>query len=183
MAIDDKIKRAVIKAWIEFFPELRLFTPRKLYKILGNAIVGIEIVSNGEWYGAYFVIYPLYGNIMGIDLKNVLAGPIFLVNKRRGALIGYIEREEKHKIQPKQELKEDFGVFLQGDITLANLLKQIDNNLLSEPSIVDIRGNVLELYTFKIFTSLYAGDIPRAQDICNSVTPERVKWTDRSSSQ
>lgn len=43
MAVDNKIKRAVAKSWIEFFPELHLVTPQKLYKILGNSIVGIEI--------------------------------------------------------------------------------------------------------------------------------------------
>ncbi len=177
MAVDNKIKRAVAKSWIEFFPELHLVTPQKMYKILGNSIVGIEIDSNGDWYGAYFVMYPLYGHALGTDLSIVLSGPMFFENKFRGSLIPYTPREEKHKIIPKEEIKSSYGICLTGDITLANFLDYIDHTLLTEDrAFTYSTGTILYLFLLKLVSSLYVGNTGLAQQILDDMTTEKVKW-------
>ena len=81
MTLDIKdIKKKVAKDWQTAFPQLVKYAQNKYYKILGSVLVGIELVKPPlvDKYSPHFVIYSLWGNRAGNDLKTCLSGPIVL---------------------------------------------------------------------------------------------------------
>lgn len=78
MAIDKEIKKKVILDWQKAFPQLTLFAQDKLYKVVGPIIIGLELIKlpRTDEYRPHFVIYSLYGNKIGNDVKACLSGPI-----------------------------------------------------------------------------------------------------------
>src|SRR5919109_893840 len=79
MMVKDKkaIKKKVASDWQTAFPQLAAFAQDKFYKIIGPLVVGIELINiqRIEGYRPHFMIYPLWGNNRGHDLKACLDAP------------------------------------------------------------------------------------------------------------
>ncbi|MFS4446119.1 hypothetical protein [Maribacter sp. 2307UL18-2] len=73
-------KKQISKDWLDAFPELRIYSANRFYKILGPTIIGLELTKlpRVEHYRPHFVIYSLCGNNAGNDLKSCMSGPILL---------------------------------------------------------------------------------------------------------
>lgn len=71
-------KKEIMNSWNLYFPELKPIGKNKLLRIIGPVIYGIELifVTNMGWYKPHVVMYPLWGNKFGNDIKNVFLGPI-----------------------------------------------------------------------------------------------------------
>lgn len=80
MAINKEIKKKLISDWQNAFPELSLYAQDKLYKVIGSVIIGLELIKSPlmDAYSPYFIMYSLFGNKIGIDVKACLSGPILL---------------------------------------------------------------------------------------------------------
>lgn len=80
MGIDKTLKKKVIADWQNAFPQLSMYAQNKFYKVVGPCVLGIELIKSPhvESYSPYFVLYPLWGNRMGIDIKACLESPIIL---------------------------------------------------------------------------------------------------------
>lgn len=75
-----ELKKRVSREWQNAFPQLTPYTDNKLYKVIGPVIVGIELINlpNKEEYRPHFVMYSLWGNRTGNNLKACLNFPILL---------------------------------------------------------------------------------------------------------
>lgn len=75
-----EIKAKINKDWQNAFPELRKYSQNKYYKIIGSVLVGIELIKipRVEEYRPHFVIYSLWGNKAGKDIKACLSGPMII---------------------------------------------------------------------------------------------------------
>lgn len=76
MAIDEELKRKVIEAWQNAFPQLSLYAQNKLYKVVGSIVIGLELIKlpRTDEYRPHFVIYPLWKE----DVKSSLDSPIII---------------------------------------------------------------------------------------------------------
>lgn len=98
MSIDKKVKKKVIDDWKNAFPQLTMYAQNKLYKVVGPCVIGIELIKSPhtESYSPYFVIYTLWGNRMGKDIKACMAGPILLRDFKNKKGFEYNIPYEKH---------------------------------------------------------------------------------------
>ncbi len=119
--------RKIDQDWQEYIPELAVFSPGKLYRILGPLVVGVELIKlpRVEAYRPHFVVYPLWGNRMGDDLKSCLAGPLALMEfyNKKGLQfsIPYAKHEDLFS-EVVSAVKEQIPVPLVKSVSLANVL-------------------------------------------------------------
>ncbi len=132
------IKKQVAEDWKNAFPQLVKYGSNKYYKILGSVIVGIELVKppRMEMYSPYFVIYSLWGNKVGKDLKACLSRPIVLKpfsdKKGHEIYIPYI----KHNVEFSEVLrtvKNQLPFSMEGDVLLKEVLSTLDNHSKTPP--------------------------------------------------
>lgn len=117
------IKKKVTEDWQEAFPSLVKYGQNKYYKILGPLLVGIELIKPAsiEKYSPHFVVYPLWGNRVGKDLKASLSIPIiikpFFDKKEQEFFIPYF-RHEAEFTEVLEAVKNQLPFSMDGDVNL-----------------------------------------------------------------
>jgi hypothetical protein len=133
MALDKAIKKKVIEDWQNAFPQLTMYAQNKLYKIVGPCIIGIELIKSPhtEGYSPYFVIYSLWGNRMGKDIKACLTGPIVLRDFKNKKGYEYDIPYEKHDVffnDVLDSVKNQTPLPFEGDISFKKIVTAIDDS-------------------------------------------------------
>ena len=124
-------KKEILADWQKAFPELTVYSANKLFKIVGPVIIGIELINlpRTPGYRPHFVIYSLWGNRMGSDVKACLDGPILLHEFHNEKRLQYSILYEKHNTMFPQLIKQIADQMLlsfKGDLPLSALLKVFD---------------------------------------------------------
>ncbi len=138
MPIDNAIKKKVAKDWKNAFPQLTLYAQNKLYKVVGSCILGIELIKSPhtETYSPYFVIYSLWGNRMGNDIKACLAGPILLKDFKNKKGFQYDIPYEKHSMffdDALDSVKKQTPLPFEGNISFKKIATAIDHSAKTPP--------------------------------------------------
>jgi hypothetical protein len=131
MPIDKEIKKKVIEDWQNAFPQLTIYSQNKLYKIVGPCILGIELIKSPhtESYSPYFVIYSLWGNRMGNNIKACLAGPMLLKDFKNKKGFQYDIPYEKHSVffdDVLDSVKKQTPLPFEGNISFKEIETAID---------------------------------------------------------
>lgn len=131
MAIDKEIKKKVIEDWQNTFPQLTLYAQDRLYKIVGPIIIGLELIKlpRTDEYRPHFVIYPLFGNKMGNDVKACFAGPILLQEYSNKKGFQYNIPYTKHSTffrEVVESVKKQSPLPFDSNISLTKILNVID---------------------------------------------------------
>ncbi|MBU3026759.1 hypothetical protein [Zobellia galactanivorans] len=127
----ENIKKQVAEDWQNAFPQLIKYGQNKYYKILGSVLVGIELVKppSIEKYSPHFVIYSLWGNKAGKDLKACLSGPIALkpfYNKKGQEIYIPYNRHEAEFSEALKAVKNQLPFSMEGDVPLKEVMSALD---------------------------------------------------------
>jgi len=131
MKIDNQTKKTVAQIWLNAFPTLHRYSNTKLFKFFGPFIMGIELIRLrfGDDYQPNFVLYPLYGNSFGNDLKSCLRYSIMNVefrdHKNFSFKISYSNYPEQTKAAI-QSVREQLAFELDDAIPISSFYKMID---------------------------------------------------------
>lgn len=126
-----EIKKQVAEDWQSAFPQLVKYAQNKYYKILGSVVVGIELINlpKAEGYRPHFVIYPLWGNNSGKDLKACLSAPIVLKEffNRKGLQfsIPFLKHSSNFP-EALKAVKNQLPFSMVGDVSLEKVLSAMD---------------------------------------------------------
>ncbi|MCF1714413.1 hypothetical protein L0U88_07215 [Flavihumibacter sp. RY-1] len=131
MALDKEIKKKVFEDWQNAFPQLSNYTQEKFYKVVGPIIIGLELIklSRTEEYRPHFVVYSLFGNKMGNDIKACLAGPIVLQEYTNNKGFQFEIPYTKHSNffnDVIESIKKQTPLSFDGNISLKNILSMVD---------------------------------------------------------
>jgi hypothetical protein len=138
MVIDKKIKKKVIDDWQNAFPQLTIYAQNKLYKVVGSCVLGIELIKSPhtESYSPYFVIYSLWGNRLGNDIKACMSGPILLRDFKNKKGYQYDIPYEKHNVffyDVVDSIKNQTPLPFEGNISLKLLASSIEDSSQKPP--------------------------------------------------
>ncbi|RNL68609.1 hypothetical protein ED312_23145 [Sinomicrobium pectinilyticum] len=132
------IKKQVAEDWQNAFPQLVKYAQNKYYKILGSVIVGIELIKlpKVEEYRPHFVIYSLWGNKWGKDLKACLSAPIVLKEffNRKG--LQFSISYSKHSADFSEVLRavqKQLPFSMEGNVSLKKVLSAFDEHSKTPP--------------------------------------------------
>ncbi len=175
-----KIKKQVAEDWQSAFPELTKYAQNKYYKILGSVIVGVELVkpSSVEKYSPHFVIYSLWGNKAGKDLKACLSGPIvlkpFFDKKGLEIYIPYLKHDAEFS-EVLKAVKKQLPFSMEGDIPLKKMFAAFDEHS-KTPPLSAAPNSYLQasLMESKFEMTLCSGNEKQAQDVLNQI--KKKKW-------
>lgn len=166
-------KKIITQHWLEVFPQLSEFSKNKFYKVVGPLIAGIELINiqRIEGYRPYFVMYQLWGNIMGKDIKSCLEGPTILLPFRdeKGFQID-IPYNKHHEIfyTVLKSIKKEMPISLNGDVCVRDLFQFIDRCISSNITATNIIIK-LSLIRFKFDLALYVRNIEQANFILDGL--------------
>ena len=133
-----KMKKQVAEDWQNAFPQLVKYAQNKYYKIVGSVLVGIELIKlpRVEEYRPHFVIYSLWGNKAGKDLKACLSGPIVLKEffNRKGLQfsIPYLKHDAEFS-EVLKAVKKQLPFSMEGDVSLKKVLSALDEHTKTPP--------------------------------------------------
>ena len=189
-----KITAEIISDWQSAFPELKVFSRSRLFKVIGPFMAGIELNNLGgsSKYRPYFMIYPLYEQ----DLDKCMDTPAVFHEFYNPKNIQYYIAIEKHKdfyAQIVKEIRTSLLLPFDRDIRFDELVAAV-NTYLSRPIVVANAGlSKVIAYRFLYVCSLYIYDqnqtqriLKELQDCCASMAPARFlhffgeydKWFD-----
>jgi hypothetical protein len=132
MAADIKeIKKKIGWEWQRALPYLSMYSLNKFYKIVGPAIIGLELIKlpRAEEYRPHFVVYSLCSNRMGTDLKACLTWPIILKeykNKKGFQFDIPYDKHDNYFNEVLESIKQQTPLSFDGDISLKELFPVID---------------------------------------------------------
>lgn len=138
MAIDKTIKKKVIEDWQNAFPQLTMYAQNKLYKVVGSCVLGIELIKSPhtESYSPYFMLYSLWGNRMGNDIKACMAAPILLRDFKNKKGYQYDIPYEKHSVffrDVVDSIKSQTPLPFEGNISLKKIVAAIEDSSQKPP--------------------------------------------------
>jgi hypothetical protein len=133
MEIDKAIKKKVIEDWQNAFPQLTKYAQNKLYKVVGSCVLGIELIKSPhtESYSPYFVLYSLWGNKMGNDIKACMGGPILLRDFKTKNGYQYDIPYEKHSLfftDVLNSVNDQIPLPFEGNISLKKIATAIEDS-------------------------------------------------------
>lgn len=125
------IKKKITKDWQQAFPELVKFSKNNYYKIIGPALVGLEFVHSPitKKYSPHFVIYSLWGNREGRDLKACLSYPIILkpfYNKSGQEISIFLIEHDNKFLGALNAVKQQLPFLMEGNVHLKDMLSVFD---------------------------------------------------------
>lgn len=159
MAIDKKITKKVSEDWSKAFSQLSVFSQRKLYKVVGPCLIGIELIKSPylENYSPYFVIYPLWKK----DVKTSLDYPILLKDFKNIKGFQYDIPYQKHHLlfdEVKDFVKKQGPLPFEDDISFKKL-ESVLNEYSKTPPLSAAPNSYLQahLEEAKMKIALYIG--------------------------
>ncbi|AYN03528.1 hypothetical protein [Flavobacterium sp. 140616W15] len=128
MTIDKTIKNIIIREWHDAFPELRIYSQNKLYKIAGCLLFGIELIKlpRTEEYRPHFVLYPLWKK----NVKECLDFPIVLhefYDKKKFQFDIPYEKHNQYFEEVSQIIKKQYHFLLIDNISTETIISLIEN--------------------------------------------------------
>lgn len=170
-----EIKKQIAEDWQNAFPQLVRYTQNKYYKILGSILVGIELVQPSfiEKYSPHFVIYSLWGNKAGKDLKACLSGPIvlkpFYSDMGQEIYISY----NKHDAEFSKALKAvkiQLPFSMEGDVSLKMVMTALEEHS-KTPPLSAAPNSFLQacLMESKLEIAICSGNEKLVKDIFNQI--------------
>ena len=176
MAEDLKvIKKKITEEWLNAIPQLTEFAQNKLYKIVGHAIIGIELVKlpRTESYRPHFVVYPMWKS----DLKSCLDSPIILQELYNKKGLQFSIPYDKHSLYFSEVLESARKQILlpfDKDIPLKTIIDLV-NVRFNDILIKAHPGKQADLFEFKFLTALYLGNSD-VQNVLEQIQKESKKW-------
>lgn len=169
------IKKQVSEDWQNAFPQLVKYAQNKYYKILGSIIVGIELIKlpRVEEYRPHFVIYSLWGNKSGKDLKACFSGPILLMEffNRKG--LQFSIPYNKHSSEfPEliKAVKKQLPFSLEGDVPLKKVFSALDEYSKTPPLSASPNSYLQAvLMEFKLELAICSGSEKQVQDVFRQI--------------
>ncbi|MEL0651637.1 hypothetical protein V6246_09400 [Algibacter sp. TI.3.09] len=162
--------------WQGAFPELVKYAQYKYYKILDSVLVGIELVKlpRAEGYRPYFVIYSLFGNRSGKDLKACLSSPLvlkeFFDNKGRQLSISDLKHTSEFSII-LDYVKKQLPFDMEGNVSLKRVFLALDEYSSSPPLSASpnsyLQASLLES---KLEIAICSGSEKQVQDIFRQIS-------------
>lgn len=175
-----KVRKKINEDWLDAFPQLTKYSQGKFYKILGSVLTGIELIKlpNVEEYIPHFVIYSLWGNKKGSDLKACLSGPIVLKQFFNKKGLQYSVSYYKHDLEFSEllnDVKEQIPFSFEGDIPLHKVLSAIDEYS-KTPPLSAAPNSYLQaiLQEFKLELVLCNDNNDKVDDLFDQI--KRRKW-------
>jgi hypothetical protein len=174
------IKKKVPDDWQRAFKQLTIFSQNKLYKAIGPLITGIDLVNiqRIDGYRPHFVIYPLWGNRMGKDLKACLEGPIILYEfyNKKGLQLNIPYANHNTLFSEAVECANaQISIAFDRDISLKELFGLVDKHL-NHILIKSHSGNQAGLYEFKFNAALYVGNNNFLEDVIAQIQKASKNW-------
>ncbi len=177
MGIDKEVKKRITKEWLNAFPQLFAFAQNKLYKIVGNCVVGLELIKlpHSEEYRPYFVIYPLWKD----DVKSCLDTPVLMKQLYNKKGLQFNIPYEKHSIYFEDLIecfKKQIPISLNADVTLKLLFEFIDaqfDDLLVKRN----PASQAKLFELKFYGALYTGNQDQVQNVLNQIQNASKNWS------
>jgi len=138
MGIHKTVKKKVIEDWQNAFPQLTMYAQNKLYKVVGSCVLGIELIKSPhmESYSPYFVLYSLWGNRMGNNIKACMAGPLLLMDFKNKKGYQYDIPYEKHSLffdDVLDGVKNQTPLPFEGNISFKKIVTVIDDSSKTPP--------------------------------------------------
>ncbi len=169
------IKKQVSEDWQDAFPQLTKYTQNKYYKILGSVLTGIELIKlpRVDEYRPHFVVYSLWGNKAGNDLKACLSGPIVLKEffNRKGLQfsIPYFKHSSEFSGMLKA-VKKQLPFSMEGDVSLKTMFSTLDKHS-KTPPLSAAPNSYLQavLMEYKLEMAICSGSEKQMQDIFNQI--------------
>jgi hypothetical protein len=175
MGLDKTIKKKVIEDWQNAFPQLTMYAQNKLYKVVGSCIFGVELIKSPytESYSPYFVLYSLWGNRMGNDIKACMAAPILLRDFKNKKGYQYDIPYEKHSVffnDVVNNVKNQTPLPFEGNISLKQLATSIEDSS-QKPPLSAAPNSYLQavLQEAKLKTALFTS-IEEAQKVLEQIS-------------
>ncbi len=174
------IKKKVTEDWQNAFPQLHKYAPNKFYKILGPVLTGIELIKlpRVEEYRPYFVIYSLWGNKIGKDLKSCLSGPIVLEEFYNKKGLQFSIPYTKHIDEFTEVLKavkKQLPFSMDDEVSIKQLLSALERFSKTPPMSVAPNSYLqAALQENKLEIALYSGENKLVENILSQI--KRRKW-------
>lgn len=177
---EDIVKKQITRDWQTAFPGLTTFAQNKFYRIFGPLVAGIELVNlpRVSGYRPHIVIYPLWGNKMGNDVKACLASPaiMFHILNRKGLQFDIWNEEHTIYLQEAIECtQQQLLLPLESDVTLDALFALV-NDRFKDVLINSHSAQQVKLYEFKLNAALYTGSDVRLNEVLNEIKTEEKNW-------
>lgn len=176
MVIQAEVKRKVVADWTQAFPELTKVGERRLLRVVGPLLVGIEIVTGPQdSYRSYNVAYPLWRN----DLKECLDYPEvlyeFVGEQGRQMFIRYDQHDMLFR-KAVQSVEQDALFQFCGNISLSSLMKSIDKY--ERTALIKAQGFLARarLLRFRCLCSLYVDRIDIVKYLLSTISAEKNQW-------
>lgn len=174
--ITAEIKRKVVADWRDAFPDLAKVGERRLLRVVGPLVVGLEIITGPpDLYRPYNVVYPLWRD----DVKECLDYPDVLYEfvDERGVQV-FIEYN-KHAVlfRKASQNVEHYALFpFYGNISLSSLLRGIDKY--AQTPLIKAQGSPARarLLYFTCLCSLYSDRMDLVNDIVDKIQLEKELW-------
>ncbi|GEN71298.1 hypothetical protein [Chryseobacterium lathyri] len=175
--MDNKTKKIIKEEWLSAFPGLSAFSQNKLYKIIGPAICGIELINlpRSENYRPHFVIYPLYK----ADIKSCLAYPVLMFEFYNGRNLQldlpYNDVNEKLK-EAIQIVSDSLQLSLEDDVPLNSFYNLIDDVQKYDSTYQSATASNASLLEFRFYLALYAGSESQIQSTLDQIERASKNW-------
>jgi hypothetical protein len=175
-----EIKKKLVHNWERVFPSLGVYAQKKLYKVIGPLVVGIELVNiqRIEGYRPHFVIYSLWGNKVGNDVKACLDGPVVLfeIHDRKGLQLNipYVKHNALFT-EAVDNVKKQVSISFDKDLSLKSLFELVNSHL-NHFTIKNHAGSKASLYEFKFNVALYVNSTDHIKIVLSEIQRESKGW-------
>jgi len=170
------IKKIITEEWFSFVPQLSAFAHHKLYRIVGCAIIGIELVMlpKVEDYRPHFVLYPLWKS----NLKSCLDSPtiLFEISNRKGLQfsIPYLKNSVYFN-EAIECLKKQVPILLAENVPLKSLFDIVDSRF-NDILVKSNSAQQAKLFELKFYSALYTGNQSQVQSVLNQIQQASKNW-------
>lgn len=174
--VDKVLQKKMMNDWRSEFSEFKLYSPVKLFKVVGPLIMGIEmqtLLGNDE-YRPHLTCYGLWGG----GLRESLKYPAIYVEHRNRKGLQFDIKYSIHAAGSGMPelcdlLRQQVSVPFEGDITIGQLHAELDKYIvtyrISYPIIMDAMG-------MKVRTALYIGDAKMAKELFEGLVDDTKDW-------
>jgi hypothetical protein len=181
MTTDIKeIKKKIGPDWQSRFPGLGKYSSNKLYKIIGPLVAGIELITipRMECYRPHIVIYPLWGNVLGTDVKACMEYPAIMFQLLNKKNLQFDVPFAKHELlidEAAECLRQSIPFSFESDVKLDDLYELIDKHS-RHILIRSDDGKLARMEVIKLFTALYAGNDAYVKKIWDNIHNNASHW-------
>lgn len=176
MVVSSEIKRSVVADWQRAFPDLRKVGGRRLLRIVGPLLTGLEVVTGPrDSYRLYNVAYPLWRT----SLKDCLDYPEILHElEDEGGRQMFIEYKKHSESFPLVRQLVERGVLFQfsGNVSLSSLIKSIEKY--GQTHMIRAQGTHARARLLRLMClcSVFADRIDLARNFLDIIESEKGQW-------